>query len=254
MSEYNFTDISVEIENRIATIAINRPEVLNAIRIQTYQDLIAAFLAADADDKVNVIVLTGNSKMFTAGNDLSDLVEDDDIAQVGAGVEGIFMALSELKKPVIAAVEGVAVGIGTTILLHCDMLFAGEKTRFRMPFTHLGVCPEGCSSLLLERTVGQKIASELLLTGRFFTAAEADKWNMLNGITESGTAYDAAMTAAKELTKLPLDSLITTKKLLKQHQVAEIQQACKSEMKEFVRLLNSPESKARVGFMLKGGK
>lgn len=251
---YDFQDVSISINDKIATIAINRPEVLNAIRIQTYKDLIAAFQQLDQDDQVNSIILTGNPKMFTAGNDLSDLVEEDDIAQVGAGVEGIFTTLSELKKPVIAAVEGVAVGIGTTILLHCDMLFAGDKTRFRMPFTHLGVCPEGCSSLLLERAVGQKIASELLLTGRFFTADEADKWNFLNGKCEAGTAHDVAVQTAQELNKLPLDSLITTKQLLKKHQVAEIQQACKDEMKEFVRLLNTPESKARVGFMLKGAK
>lgn len=250
-----YQDINLTIENKIALIEVNRPEVLNAIRVQTYQDLIAAFKEADASDEVNVIVLTGADGKFTAGNDLSDLVAGDDARQqVMEGVSGIFTTLSQVKKPVIAAVEKVAVGIGTTILLHCDMAYAGENVRFRLPFANLGVCPEGASSMLLTESMGPKVANELLLTGRFFDGNEAEKWGLINKATADGSALEEAMKTANELLKQPLASLVATKELLNVGNADVIEEVVTDELEMFAKLLESEETQARIQYVLKGGK
>ena len=251
----DYQDINLTIDNKIAVIEINRPEVLNAIRVQTYQDLIAAFKEADASEDVNVIVLTGAGGKFTAGNDLSDLIADEETRlDVMNGVSGIFTTLSLVKKPVIAAVEKVAVGIGTTILLHCDMAFAGTNTRFRLPFANLGVGPEGASSMLLTESVGPKVANELLLTGRFFDGAEAEKWNLINKATEDGQALEAAMSVAKDLVKQPLASLITTKQLLNVGNADVIAEVVTDELEAFSLLLQSEETQARIKHLVNASK
>lgn len=250
-----YQDVNLTIDNKIALIEVNRPDVLNAIRIQTYQDLIAAFKEADASDEVNVIVLTGAEGKFTAGNDLSDLVAGDDARQqVMEGVSGIFTTLSQVKKPVIAAVEKVAVGIGTTILLHCDMAYAGENVRFRLPFANLGVCPEGASSMLLTESLGPKVANELLLSGRFFDGKEAEKWGLINQATTDGSALEAAMKMAQDLLKQPLASLVATKELLNVGNSDVIEEVVTDELEMFAKLLDSEETQARIQYVLKGGK
>lgn len=249
-----YQDVRLTIENRIALIEINRPDVLNAIRVQTYQDLIAAFKEADASDDVNVIVLTGADGKFTAGNDLSDLIGDEKRQDVMNGVAGIFNTLSNVKKPVIAAVEKVAVGIGTTILLHCDMAFAGENTRFRLPFANLGVCPEGASSMLLTESVGPKIANELLMTGRFFNGQEAAEWQIINRATGDGDALTYAMEVAEQLLKQPLASLIATKELLNVGNAEVVAEVVTDELEKFAELLQSDETQARINHVLSGAK
>ena len=250
-----YQDINYTVENRIATIEINRPDVLNAIRIQTYQDIIAAFKEADASEDVHVIVLTGANGIFTAGNDLSDLVAGEDSRQqVTDSVAGIFNTICRVQKPVIAAVEKVAVGIGTTILLHCDMAYAGESVRFRVPFANLGVCPEGASSMLLTESLGPKIANELLMSGRFFNGQEAEKWGLINQATEDGEALNAAMAMANTLLKQPLPSLIATKQLLNVGNSEVIEEVVTDELETFAGLLASDDTQARINFALKGGK
>lgn len=250
-----YQDINLTIDNKIALIEINRPEVLNAIRIQTYRDLIAAFKEADASDDVNIIVLTGADGKFTAGNDLSDLViSDAQSSELTDCVAGIFTTLSLIKKPVIAAVEKVAVGIGTTILLHCDLAYAGANTRFRLPFANLGVSPEGASSMLLTESVGPKVANELLLTGRFFNGTEAEKWNLINQSTEDGQALSTAMSVAQELVKQPLASLITTKQLLNVGNSEVIAEVVTDELDAFSLLLQSEETQARINYLISSNK
>jgi enoyl-CoA hydratase/carnithine racemase len=162
--------------------------------------------------------------------------------------------LSRVKKPIIAAVEKVAVGIGTTILLHCDMAFAGISTRFRLPFANLGVSPEGASSMLLTESVGPKIANELLLTGRFFNGNEAEKWNLINKATEDGQALAEAMSVAQELVKQPLASLITTKQLLNIGNSDVIEEVVTDELEAFSLLLQSEETQARINHLVNGSK
>lgn len=248
-----YQDITLTIENRIAHLQINRPECLNAIRIQTYQDIIAGLKEADQSDDVSVIVLSGANNVFTAGNDLADLV-DGDSETLMACVQGIIETSHAVTKPVIAAVEKVAVGIGSTILLHCDMVIAAENTKFRMPFSLLGVCPEGASSYLLDKHVGPKIAAELLMTGRFFSAQDAEKWGFINQTCEAKEALNKAMELAGELLKLPLPSLLETKRLLRAETAGKVPQVSRDELNAFVPLLESDATQARISMMLKGAK
>ncbi|WP_250657213.1 enoyl-CoA hydratase/isomerase family protein [Alkalimarinus coralli] len=244
-----FEDVVLNIDAGVAYITINRPEKLNAIRIQTYQDIIAALKEADQNDQCNVLIVSGAEGKFTAGNDLADLVSGQ-ADQVMAGVQGIFDALSSLNKPLIAAVESVAVGIGTTLLLHCDMVIASTGTKFRMPFANLGVSPEGASSALLSSTIGSKAASELLLTGRFFSAEEASMWGLVNQVSDKGQAMEVAQGVAKQLLKQPLPSLIATKAELRKYLPYNVSDVVAAELKTFVRLLESEETQARINAMV----
>lgn len=244
-----YQDVSLTVENQVAIVEINRPEKLNAIRIQTYHDIIAALKAADADDSVGVIIITGAGGKFTAGNDLSDLVGGQ-ASEVMACVQSIFDTLNQLEKPLIAAVEGVAVGIGTTLLLHCDMVVASSGTKFRLPFANLGVCPEGGSSALLSLAVGVKNANELLLTGRFFSAEESKSWGLVNRLVDKGETMMAALEYAEAMLKQPRLSLMATKDVLRKHGGIDVSAVVKNELNTFVALLEDDETQMRISAML----
>ncbi len=249
MGAEKFTDIRISYENKVARIAINRPDKLNAIRIQTYRELITALQSADASPDCHVIVLAGEGGQFTAGNDLSDLVGSEQL-QVMDCVQGIFNTVAKLKKVLIAVVEGVAVGIGTTILLHCDIVVASSKTKFRLPFANLGVGPEGGSSLLLPGAIGQKMAREALLTGRFFSADEAHAWGLINRVSDPGKAGEAAEEYISALLQQPLASLLATKELLRVS-LPDIETVINEELKTFKKLLQLEETRNRISFLLK---
>ena len=134
-----YQDIQYAIEDGIAIITINRPKVLNAIRIQTYDDIIDALNSSDQNDDVKVVVMTGAEGRFTAGNDLADLLPPSDIRELKKRVGGIFAALAKLSKPLIIAQEGVAIGIGANMLLHADIAYAGKGIRYSLPFAKIGV-------------------------------------------------------------------------------------------------------------------
>jgi len=245
----DFTDVSLKFENKVARIAINRPEKLNAIRIRTYQELISALQIADDSQDCHLIVLEGEGGQFTAGNDLADLVGSEG-QQVMDGVQGIFDTMASLKKVVITVVEGVAVGIGTTLLLHSDIVVASKKTRFRLPFVNLGVCPEGGSSALLPQAIGLKMAKEVLLTGRFFSADEALAWGLINRVSEPGQAAEVAKEYVAQLLQQPLASLVATKELIRCHGV-DVSKVVSRELQEFTVLLQSKETQGRINSLLK---
>lgn len=244
-----YEDVTLRVENQIAIVEINRPEKLNAIRIQTYRDIIAALKAADADPQAGVIIITGAGGKFTAGNDLADLIGEHAKEVMGC-VQDIFAALNQLEKPLIAAVEGVAVGIGTTLLLHCDLAVASVGTKFRLPFANLGVCPEGGSSALLPPAIGSKQANELLLTGRFFSADEAHNWGLINKVTDKGDALAAAIDYAEAMLQQPRLSLLATKDIIRQHRVVDLGAVVKNELNTFVALLEDDETQMRISAML----
>ena len=173
--------IRFEVDGAIATVAFNRPEKKNAITAAMYQSAADALQAADANAAVRVIVITGDGGCFTAGNDLEDFLQrppqghDNPVTQ--------FMhALRTTTKPVIAAVPGLAIGIGTTLLMHCELVYAAETAKFAMPFTQLGLCPEFASSVLLPRMAGYQRAAEKLLFGEPFDAIEAEKMGLVNRV------------------------------------------------------------------------
>ncbi len=249
MESGKFTDISLHYENRVARISINRPDKLNAIRIKTYRELISALQSADASPDCHVIVLEGKGGQFTAGNDLSDLVGGEQV-QLMDCVKEIFTTVAQLKKVIVAIVEGVAVGIGTTILLHCDIVIASSKTKFRVPFVNLGVGPEGCSSVLLPRAIGQKMAREVLLTGRFFSADEALSWGLINRVTDPGRAVEVAEEYIIPILQQPLASLLATKELMRASQ-PDIAKVIDEELKAFGKLLQTDETRSRISALLK---
>ena len=249
MDTEEFTDISIRYENKVARICINRPDKLNAIRIRTYREIIAAMQAADASPDCNLIVLEGANSQFTAGNDLSDLIGTKQ-QQVMDCVQQIFHTVAQLEKVLVAVVEGVAVGIGTTILLHCDVVIASSKAKFRVPFANLGVSPEGASSTLLPRAIGQKMAREVLLTGRFFSAEEALSWGLVTKVADPGKAAEVAEEYISAILKQPLPSLLVTKKLLRAS-LPDIETVIHEELKAFKELLQTDETKGRIHALLK---
>lgn len=249
MNVEQYEDIRLTIENKVARISINRPDKLNAIRIQTYKEMISALQCADASPECNVIVLQGEGGIFTAGNDLSDLVGGKQ-QKVMECVQGIFACVANIKKVLIAAVEGVAVGIGTTILLHCDIVVASGKTKFRLPFANLGVCPEGASSVFLPGAIGQKMAREVLFTGRFFSAEEAYSWGLINRVVEPGKAIEVAEEYITPILQQPLASLLATKSLMRASQ-PDVEHLVNEELKVFKELLITDETQKRISGLVK---
>jgi enoyl-CoA hydratase/carnithine racemase len=238
------------LEAGVLQLTMNRPEVRNALDEAAYRALSAALAEADGDAAVRAVVLTGAAGHFTAGNDLREFQAAaaqrrpaGGAAEESAGVRWL-KALVAFEKPLLAAVEGVAVGIGTTTLLHCDLAFAGAGARFRMPFVPLGLCPEGGSSFLLPRAAGAKRAADLLLTGREFGAAEAEAAGLLTGVVPDGGALARAAEAARQLAALPPGAVRTGKALLRRAERGPVLEAIGAEMVEFRRLLGSAEAQA----------
>ena len=246
-----YQDIEYSQSEGVAIIRFNRPQVLNAIRVQTYRELIDAIRTSDEDAAIRVLIITGQDKAFTAGNDLSDLLPGGDLDGVKNGVEGIFDALAGFSKPLIVAQEGLAVGIGANILLHADLAVAGKSTRYALPFARIGVTSEGASSVLLQEAIGPKNAADLLMTGRFFSAEEARQWGLLNSTVEDGDALNQAQSLAASLLQNSADSLREIKALSRaENHQQRINDTVKREMERFSALLQTPETQARIRHVL----
>ena len=242
MSEH----ISVSIQDRILALRMQRPEKKNALTREMYLGMNDALKQADADANVRVVLITGTEDCFTAGNDLVDFAN----AKPGETSPAILylQTLAATKKPVLAAVSGVAVGIGTTMLLHCDLVYAGSTARFQLPFVNLGLCPEAGSSMILPGLVGQRKAAELLFFGDPFSADTARELGIVNEVVEDAAA--AAMAKANQLAEKPPSALRTTKALLKYAMSPAIADAMVRETQQFAALLQGPEAKeAMMAFM-----
>lgn len=227
----------------VRLLTISRPERKNALDRATYRALGDALDAAAIDDGVRVVVVTGAGGDFTSGNDLSDF---RDIAETGEPSAGLtFLGrLVGFPKPVIAAVEGVAVGIGTTMLLHFDLAYAGAGAKFRLPFVPLGLCPEGGSSLLLARVAGSKLARELLMLGEPFGPETAREAGLINAVAAPGTALAAALERAEALAGLSHAAMAATKRLMGTASTEEVRAAMAREAETFHALRRGPEAQA----------
>lgn len=231
----------------ISQITINRPERRNALDIATYAGLIEALRAADADPAVKAIVLTGAEGSFSSGNDIKDFTKPE-----GPSVAIEFLnTISTVGKPIVAAVEGHAVGIGTTMLLHCDLAYAGRGAAFRLPFVTLGLCPEGASSYLLPLVAGSKRAAELLMLGEPFGSEEAFEAGIVNEVTEAGGALARALERAGALAALPPQSMALTKALLKRGNAAAVAETIAVEARHFAERRVSAEAQAAFAAFLK---
>lgn len=248
METNEYRDITLTIQDRVARIAINRPEKLNAIRIRTYRELIHALNYADRSTECGIIALEGAGGQFTAGNDLEDLVGGD-MEELVDCVQTIFSTIAGVKKVVVAAVEGVAVGIGTTLLLHCDIVVVSNKAKFRVPFVNLGVAPEGGSSVLMPEFFGQKAARDILLTGRFFSAKEALSWGLVTAVSDAGAAGSVAQDYIDTLLKQPFPSLLKTKELMRDS-LPNVDELVARELASFGALLQTEETQARITAMV----
>ena len=246
------TVLSEDVAEGVRQITMNRPDRRNALDRATYQGLIDALAAADADAGVRAIVLTGAGGCFTSGNDIKDFAAAA-ATGVGARIAIDFLgAISTTKKPIVAAVEGFAVGIGTTMLLHCDLAFAGKGASFRLPFVALGLCPEGGSSYLLPLIAGSKRAAELLMLGEVFSPEVAQEAGLLNAVTEAGEALALAIEKAKALAALPPQSVALTKLLLKRGSAAATAETIATEARHFGERLISAEAQAAfAAFLMK---
>jgi enoyl-CoA hydratase/carnithine racemase len=239
-TDNTFTDILTERREHILRIKINRPQKKNALTIAMYAAMADAIVQADEDGDIRVIFLQGTADCFTAGNDLQDFKDyrPDDEARL---VNPFLVAIRRAKKPMVAAVGGIAVGLGTTMLLHFDLVYAGQSAQFRLPFVNLGLCPEAASSFLLPRLIGHQHASELLLFGEFFSAAKAHEIGLVNAVYPDSELIDEAFAQAQKLTQQPPASVRLTKALLKRSISGDIAGTMAEEMKYFSERLGSAE-------------
>jgi enoyl-CoA hydratase/carnithine racemase len=235
-------DILVHTENGVMTLTLNRVERKNSITFAMYTALADALESAKADAAVRVVVLQGHETVFSAGNDIGDFQN-----RPPAGTESPAMrflsAIGQFPKPLVAAVCGPAVGIGTTMLFHCDLVYAGDNAAFSMPFVNLGLCPEAASSLLAPQMLGYHRAAEALLLGEPFMAEAALEVGLVNRVVPPTEANGIAQAAAKKLAAKPSGSLVETKRLMKKGEQQIVLQQMMDEGQSFARLLGEPAAK-----------
>jgi enoyl-CoA hydratase/carnithine racemase len=233
--------IIVDSVDGIMRIQINRPEKKNALTFAMYQAMADALIEADQNPGVRVVFLTGTENCFSAGN---DLVEFKNISQGKERLRNPFVpAISQAKKPIVAAVSGMAIGIGTTMLLHCDLVFAGTEAVFNLPFVNLGLCPELGSSFLLPLLAGYQRAAEIFLLGRPFNAQKALEIGMINRVCPEEELIPMAWEAARHLAAQASASVCLTKALMKRGREAIMKAIIEEESIEFGKCLTSPEAK-----------
>jgi len=240
--------ILTETRDRIARIQLDRLDKKNAITVAMYQALADALRAAEADPQVRVTLIHGRPDCFCAGNDLKDFLErpphaEDASHSEQAPVWQFLRAISTAAKPLIAAVGGPAVGVGTTMLLHCDLVYAVPDTRFQLPFVALGLLPEAGSSLLLPMIAGYQRAAELLLLAQPFSAEKALAAGIVTEIVPEDELLEYAQDAATALAALPPESVRLTKALMKKRHATEVAERIAEESKLFRQRLASGEAK-----------
>lgn len=234
--------LRVDTDERIMSIRFNRADKKNALTQAMYAAAADALSNADQDDAVRVVLISGTNDCFTSGNDLSDFLNSPPAGD-NSPVGRFLQAISTVRKPLVAAVEGIAVGIGTTMLLHCDLVYAGQSARLQLPFVNLALVPEAGSSYLLPALMGHQRAAELLMLGEMFDARKAVDYGIVNAICADGRTYEHAQAQARSLAAKPPAALRLTKELMKgKHRPAVVEQM-QTEMQQFGQRLVSPEAR-----------
>ena len=235
-------DVLVQRQGAVQVLTFNRAHKKNAITAEMYQTLADAIAEAESDPSLRVILIQGHPEAFSAGNDLEDFLKHPP-KDGSAPVFQFLYAISEATKPIVAAVAGNAVGVGTTLLLHCDVVYATESARFALPFSQLALCPEAASSLLLPRVAGYQRAAEKLLFGEPFDVNEAVAMGFVNRIVPASELAEYAAKRAAQLAAMPAGSLRVTKQLMKGASAADVKQRIHDEAQEFGKRLVSPEAR-----------
>jgi enoyl-CoA hydratase/carnithine racemase len=236
----------------ILTLTFNRPEKQNALTREMYQALADAINEANGDFGIRAIILSTSSAHFTAGNDLFDFLNEPPL-EPGSPVMNFLEAIHSFAKPVLAAVSGNAIGIGTTMLLHCDIVVADSSAKFVMPFVNLGLVPEAGASLLFPRLVGHQAASKVFLTGEGFDAKTAKEFGLIAEISE--TPLEKVREYAEKIAVQPPNAIIQTKALLKSELHEKVAAVMRAEGELFQMALQSDEAReAFMNFLAKRGK
>jgi enoyl-CoA hydratase/carnithine racemase len=234
--------VRTQLAGGVFHLEMARPEKKNALTAAMYRTMADALAAADADPAVQVILISGAGGNFTAGNDLADFLATPPMDE-SAPVYHFIQGFAKLQKPFVAAVEGVAIGVGTTMLLHCDLVYAGASARFAVPFANLGLTPEAASSLLLPLRAGHARAAEMLMLGEVFGAQAALDAGIINAVLPDGQVLEHALERCRKLTAQPAASLRLTKQLMKRAQNAMVREIMDVEADVFRQRLVSPEAK-----------
>jgi len=234
-------EVAVSLEDRILTIRLNRPEKKNALTQKMYLAIVEALEELDKNDEARVAYITGVDNIFTSGNDVMDFMtappnmEDSPVAK-------LLMKLPMVEKPMVAGVNGIAIGIGTTLLLHCDLAYASESAIFQTPFANLGLCPEAGSSLLMPLLMGHVRASEWLLLGDKLPASTAKEHGIVNDVFADDGFQESALAKVKQLAAQPPGSVRLSKRLMKKFRNEHIAQVMMAEGVEFAKRLTSEEA------------
>ena len=239
--------------DNLAEIIINRPEKKNSLTSEMYGDLKECFDRASDDSKIRLVILKGQGEVFTAGNDINDFVSiPEGVDCRETNVIKFIQTVSDFQKPIIANVNGLAIGIGVTILMHCDFVYSTKDTKFLLPFVNLGLCPEAASSILIPLNSNMLIAKEKLLLGEPFDPAEALNMGIVSKIYDTekemvATTYETA----KKICNSPSSSISFTKKLINQTFKEMIKNRILMEGQKLFELLHSDEAKAAFSKFLK---
>ncbi|WP_151670548.1 enoyl-CoA hydratase-related protein [Nitrincola schmidtii] len=239
----------------VLTLTLNRPEKKNALTGAMYQILTDSLKEAEKDDAVRVVVLCGAGSDFSAGNDIHDFVSAISDPQKIRIPLGFLQAISSFTKPILAAVSGVAIGIGTSLLLHCDLVYADETAKFQLPFTKMGLVPEGGTSLLLPSALGHRKAFEILVLGDAFNAKTATDIGLINAEVPSVSLIETVTEKANQLAQMGPEAVHQSKAMMKQYDDNKLQSVLVSEVEAFAARLSSVEARATfMAFMQKGAK
>lgn len=246
MSQY----LSIERDAGLLTLCMQRPDKKNALTRAMYAGMAEVLDEAARDSSVRVVLLTGGEHCFTSGNDVSDFLQAPP-SGLNSEVFQFMRALFDFPKPVVAAVAGPAVGIGTTLLLHCDLVYVSRDAQLKMPFVNLGLCPEYGSSLILPRLLGHVRAAELLLLGQSFSGEQAAAWGIANQALDDGAAtLGMAREMARRFLQLAPSALADSKRLMRAPDREQLRQVIEEEGALFGQRLRSPEAiEALTAFM-----
>ena len=245
------TDILVHAEAGVMTITLNRLERKNSITSDMYGAMADGIDRAREDQSIRVVLLQGHETVFSAGNDINDFLHKPP-AGADSPVFRFLRGIATFPKPLLAAVCGPAVGVGTTMLFHCDLVYAGDNAAFSMPFVNLGLCPEAASSLLVPQMLGYHRAAEALMLGEPFMAEAALEVGLVNRVLPPTEANNYANAQARKLAAKPISSLVETKRLMKKGLQAQVLQQMQDEGASFGRMLGEPAAKeAFTAFMEK---
>lgn len=238
-------------DGAVLRLGFDRANRKNAITSRMYAALADGLAFAAETPAIRVVVLHGHPDVFTAGNDLGDFLNNPPAGE-DAPVHRFLTTIGRFAKPVIAAVNGSAIGVGTTMLLHCDLVYAGDNARFSLPFASLGLCPEAASSVLLPALAGYARAAEKLLFGEPFDASEAREMGLVNKVLPAAEVLDFAVERAHVLARQPASSLLQTKRLMRAPLAAQVAASMADESATFMRMLTEPAAReAFSAFMQK---